>query len=149
MEDPRNSDGRLIKKPDTSNYFVKKSLGKLVPTLFAELIRGALSENLGVPNWVGEAQQIDNDAVFKKSEEQQTENTVHNAGEKTLLKTTDNASGNIGDESLKKLQSTNWWAPPREVIIYFSELCESYPEAIDSHVLPLVQTEIQVKLLLS
>ena len=94
-----------------------------------------------MPNWVGDAQQIDNDAVFKKTEERQTDSSE----EDTLVKKCNQTSQT--EDLSKKTQSGNWWAPPRDVIIYFSELCESYPEAIDCYVLPLVQTEIRVILI--
>lgn len=48
------------------------------------------------------------------------------------------------DDLLVDSQPRDCWSPPREVVIFFSELCESYPEAIDDHILPLVEVEIQV-----
>jgi hypothetical protein len=90
---------------------------------------------------------MDYDSFFK------TESMLHNENSSGMTENEQNQNtpnANVNRNFKKKETSQNkqfpdWWTPPKEVIIYFSEQCENYPEAIDRYVLPLVQREIRVK----
>jgi hypothetical protein len=165
VENPRDPDGRLKKGTERSQAtvacsFVKNSLGILVPVFFAELVRGEaffrakeLPEIPSRPDgYDNEAHQMDYDSIFK------TEGAVHNEDTSIMKEDKQNQNTLITEvnrniqkkegETPQNEQSADLWTPPKEIIIYFSEQCENYPEAIDHYVLPLVQTEIRVRLII-
>ncbi|KAI9551522.1 hypothetical protein GHT06_021855 [Daphnia sinensis] len=156
VENPRDPEGRripLTEKKEASSYFVENNRIKIVPCLFAQLVRGEIFANVSpedsevVSNSSAKAEQACYDAVFK-GDLTLDDLEVSNATEKkqnksdTMSKVNRASQKNRG-ETFKNKQSPDGWTPPREVIIYFSELCEDYPDTIDRYVLPLVEREIQ------
>lgn len=122
----------------TSSYLVKQNLDELIPALFDELIRGELVTN-------------------ESTKTQDLNNELFTPGCSVVDEQGDPMDGNIKDNfsfspSCVKKEEINanedCWIAPREVIIYFSELCENYPDAIDCYVIPLVINEIQVSFMI-
>lgn len=158
VENPRDPEGRRIpqtERSEASRSFVENNRTRIVPCLFAQFVRGEILANSspetpgGTSNFSIEAEQTYDDSVFK-IELTQYDLDVSNATEKRLNEGDTTSKGNRASqknrrESFKKNKSAEGWIPPREVIIYFSELCENYPDTIDRYVLPLVENEIQVK----
>lgn len=139
VEDPRDSVGRKLKKePITSIYFAKRNLDKLIPVLFRELIRGELcsitADDFQHTNDVA----LHTDSIISKMKEVNLSSpSVHK----------DTSLNTLVKEEFSRKETVDCWIAPREVIIYFSELCENYPVAIECYVLPLVINELQVQLI--
>lgn len=165
VENPRDTDGRLKtgtegSQSTESHSFVVNSLEKLVPVLFEELVRGEAfiraeePENSSVSsdNYASEAQPMNYDSFFKTESRIHQENTFNTEeneqNHNTLITKVKRNDQKKDEELLQNHQLADRWTPPREIIIYFSEQCQNYPEAIDRFVLPLFQREIRVRLLL-
>ncbi|XP_057379448.1 importin subunit beta-like [Daphnia carinata] len=155
VENPRDPEGRRIpqtEQGETSNYFAKNNRNKIVPCLFSQLVRGEIFANSSPEDYSdvdnnasAKAEQACYDAVFKGDltlGDLETSNATAKKLSESDPMSKISSQKNRG-EILKNKQSPDGWTPPREVIIYFSELCEDYPDTIDRYVLPLVEREIQ------
>lgn len=158
VENPRDPEGRRIlqkEQREASCYLVENNRIKIVPCLFAQLVRGEIFANLSpedsdvANNSSVKAEQACYDTVFKGDltlEDLEASNATEKKQSKSdTISKVDRASRKNRGETFKNKQSPDGWTPPREVIIYFSELCEDYPDTIDRYVLPLVEKKIQVK----
>ncbi|XP_045033598.1 importin subunit beta-like isoform X1 [Daphnia magna] len=156
VENPRDPEGRRIlqtEQREASCYLVENNRIKIVPCLFAQLVRGEIFANLSpedsdvANNSSVKAEQACYDTVFKGDltlEDLEASNATEKKQSKSdTISKVDRASRKNRGETFKNKQSPDGWTPPREVIIYFSELCEDYPDTIDRYVLPLVEKKIQ------
>lgn len=153
-ETPRDSEGRLINdRGYVFHYgFTERALGKLTLALLHVLERGEVQNpsNRSSKNRNSLEELEIRTARENASEHKRKEFTVHKTREKNrndnqiqneyLLK---NKERTRNGTNVSKTCTDNWM-PPKEVIIYLSELCESFPKTIDIHILPHFPTKIKV-----
>lgn len=156
-ETPRDAEGRLVNDRGYvyRHGFSEGALEKLVPALLYALKRGDYVQNAPTGNAKhrrsrneAESYKLIPEEIRSSSDWKTKDVTINGKARERKRKEAllQNECASKGKENKRNATPTasTEWIPPKEVIIYLSELCESFPKAIDAYILPCFRLKIKV-----